>query len=152
MLYLVCPNCKVGLRISPGEEGELESLFEIDPRGLGLKAYTCFRCELEMASLSLEHPNGVELFDVNPKEAFAAINGLGLPHEQECTSAAVTKLCNGAEVSYVKARQLRNSHRCIVEFIEFESGTRVYLGASAEGAVVYRVAKRHSYAKEVECD
>jgi hypothetical protein len=150
MVYLVCPDCHVGLRISPGEPGELEALLEVDPRGLGMKAYPCFRCELEQAGLTTEYPEGVELFDVNPSEAFAAINGLGVPTEQECNGAAVVEAFLKKRVKNVTTRMIRNSHRCILDNIEFDDGTKMYLGASAGGAIVYRIAPKHSYTKEAE--
>jgi hypothetical protein len=150
MVYLVCPDCRVGLRIGPGELGEFEGLFEVRPSCLGMKAYPCFRCELEQATLSTEHPDDVELFDVNPQEAFAAINGLGLPSEQECNGTAVADVFLEKKVKHVTTRMIRNSHRCILDNIEFDDGTKMYFGASAGGAIVYRIAPRHSYAQEVD--
>ncbi len=150
MVYLVCQECRTGLHISPGEPGELESLFEVDPRGLGMKAYPCFRCELEQAALTMEFPEGMVLFDVNPSEAFAAINGLGVPGEQECNGTAVADVLLERRVKHVTTRMIRNSHRCILDNIEFDDGTKMYFGASAGGATVYRIAPKHSYVKEVE--
>ena len=146
MVYLECPECRVGLRISPGEPGEFEALFEVSlSSSFSMRVYPCFRCGQEKACLSTEHPEGVELFDVNPQEAFAAINGLGLPGEQECGGAAVADVFLEKRVKNVKTQMIRNSHRCILDSIEFDDGTKMYFGASAGGATVYRIASKHSY-------
>ena len=46
---------------------------------------------------------------------------------------------------YVCIKQIRNSHRSIIEYLQLEDGTRVYLASSSYGATVYRVAPPHSY-------
>lgn len=152
MIFIICRGCKTGLRIGPGEPGESEMLFG-QQSDFYPDRYPCFRCEKPVAELvpaiDSQALQAVEIFDVTPREAFAAMNGLGLPDEQECSATAVTKLFESQPVSHVKTRVIRNSHRCIVEYIEFENGVRIYLGSSVLGATVYRVAQPHSYAEQV---
>jgi hypothetical protein len=152
VIYIVCALCKVGLRISPGEEGESEGLFG-KQSDYYPNSYPCFKCEQPIAqfipAMSSDSVTQLELFDVTPKEAFAAMNGLGLPGEQDCSAAAVKDLFEMCQVKRVQARPIRNSHRCLIDFIELADGTKVYLGSSAMGATVYRVAKPHSYAEQV---
>lgn len=152
MIYIVCRECKAGLRISPDALGELEALFG-EGSDYYPNRYPCFRCERSIAQFVPAVDSAalvsLELFDVNPKEAFAAMNGLGLPGEQECSAAAVSALFMGCPGVSVKTRHIRNSHRCIIEYIELKDGTKIYLGSSALGAIVYRVSKPHSYAEQV---
>lgn len=157
MIYLVCHQCKAGLRVSPGEPGEIESLLEVDPSTYCPKNFFCFKCGKVTSTLVTPEEGslnsrlrGIELFDVTPHEAFAAINGLGLPGEQDCSATAVAALLLDKTVKNVNTRVIRNSHRCIIDSIEFEDGTKMYFGASAMGATVYRISPRHSYVEEVE--
>lgn len=87
----------------------------------------------------------LDIVDVSPQEAYAAVNGLGMPVEKECSAAAVSQLLVEKRVVRVSASQIRGSHRCVLDFLELEDGTRVYIGSSAYGATVYRVAPKHSY-------
>lgn len=139
-----------GLRVFPGEEGEAELLLgrhsEFYP-----DSYPCFVCGHNVAHMVEVVP--AELFesmtfhDVSPQEALAAMNGLGLPSEHDCSATAVQQLFASQAVKRVVSRPIRNSHRCVVQYIEFENGTRAYFGASTHGATVYRVTPKHSYAK-----
>lgn len=151
MIYLLCSACKLALRVSPGETpGECESLL-----GPGSEwypdNYPCFSCG---RGASIMEPGDVgqdvEVHDVSPKEAFAALHGLGLPEEKDCTAEAVRALLPGAKIQRVAVRQIRNSHRCVIDYLELEDGTRVYFGAGPPGAIIYRVSPKHSYAKAVD--
>jgi hypothetical protein len=93
---------------------------------------------------------GIEFIDVNPQEAYAAVNGLGLPSERDCTAAAVMQLLTEKRVTRVSATQIRDSHRCIIEYLELEDGSRVYLGSSAYGATVFRVSNPISYVEKID--
>lgn len=142
MIYVVCQSCQQGLRISPGKHGEAEALF-----GHG-ECFSCWECGKDTETLTAADPAALalsDIVDVSPEEAYAALNGLGLPRERECSAQAVTELLTSQRVVAVSARQIRNSHRCIVQQLELEDGTRIYLGSSAYGATVYRVAPKHSY-------
>ena len=152
MIFVVCALCKAGLRIGPGEEGESETLFG-EQSDYYPNSYPCFRCEQNIAqfitAVDSQSLQSIELFDVTPKEAFAAMNGLGLPGEQDCSAKAIQRLFEMQKVARVQTRPIRNSHRCLIDFIELDDRTRVYIGSSALGATVYRVAKPHSYAEQV---
>jgi hypothetical protein len=106
---------------------------------------------LALTSDELPEGNWI-LTSVTPAEAYTALSGLGLPSEQECGPLAVEKLFNEQRVTRVASRLIRNTHRCIIDFIEFEDGTKMYLGSSTLGATVYRIAPKHSYAEQVEAE
>ena len=155
MILLICAEGKHGLRVSPGDrrgpvseaEGLLGVSSEYYPDG-----YPCFRCGERMEFVPAADPNAlraVEMFDVTPQEAIAAMGGLGLPEERECSAAAIRALLDGAQVKHISTRQIRGSHRCLIDFIEIEDGTKVYLGSSAYGATVYRVVQPSSYVEKL---
>lgn len=137
MIYLTCGRCHHGLRVSPGQGGEAEHLFHNG-------ALPCWKCRAPLSRTAFEEM-GVDYVDVTPQEALAAIHGLGLPGEGDCAAEAVAKLLTEKSIEKVGIRQIRNSHRSIIDYLELEDGTRVYLGSSSYGATVYRIAPRHSY-------
>jgi hypothetical protein len=116
--------------------------------------FPCFNCDAVGAELvASADPSALSIsviHDVTPKEALAAMSGLGVPKEHECSAAAVAQLFESKRVLKVKGRPIRNSHRCIIDELEFVDGTKLYLGSSAYGATVYRISKPHSYVKELE--
>lgn len=153
MIYIVCATCKAGLRIGPGAPNESKVLFG-DGSDYYPDKYPCFRCEKPEAkfvpAMSSEALSQLELFDVTPMEAFAAMNGLGIPGEQDCSAAAVAKVMAGSTVKQVNVRQIRNSHRCLIDGIVLDNGVTLFMGSSALGATVYRVSLPHSYAEKTE--
>ena len=48
--------------------------------------------------------------------------------------------CTQTQIKRVSAQQIRGSHRSIIDHIELEDGTKVYLASSAFGATIYRIA------------
>lgn len=87
--------------------------------------------------------------DVSPQEAFAALHGLGLPSERECSPAAVREVMVGATIRSVGTRTIQNSHRAALEYIELENGTRIYVASGSGGAVIYRISQPESYVQKV---
>jgi len=147
VIYLLCHDCKKGLRISPGEPGEAGNLFAgfVNEEGI----CRCFICQKPIARFyTAGVPDALgqyDTYDVTPQEAFAALNGLGLPLERDCSATAVSCLFEQKRVEKVRTRPIRNSHRCILEWVQFEDGTRAYFGSSALGATIYRISPRHLY-------
>jgi len=144
VIYLFCEKCQLCLRVSPGSAGELDTLFG------GEETYPCPRPKCTgtvevVPLLQFSAASRLDIIDVTPHEAHAAINGLGMPGEKECSAAAVSKLLVDKRVVRVNAVQIRGSHRCVLNMLELEDGTCVYIGSSAYGATVYRVAPKHSY-------
>jgi len=151
VIHIICMACKHGLCVSPGDISgrfsEAESLLGHGSEFYPDK-YPCWHCEekaefvpvADVAALRL-----VSIQDVSPLEAMAAIHGLGLPAEQDCSAAAVERIFESQRVSRVFATSIRNSHRSILKIIEFEDGSKLHLGSSAFGATVYRISKPHSY-------
>jgi len=155
MILVVCTKCKCGLRISPGDQQgaipEGEALFGKHSEFFPDK-YPCLRCNEHMSFVPAAEPqalSALDLYDVNPQEAMAAMHGLGLPTERDCSAAAVAVLLSGGLITSVRTKQIRNSHRCVLEYIELACGTKVYVGSSAYGATVYRVVHPSSYVEKL---
>ena len=155
MILVVCRSCGKGLRISPGHvSDDMSQAFAMFGPGSDMypDRFPCFSCEgkaeLVMHADSMA-VSALELHDVTPDEAVAAFHGLGLPEEQECSAAAVNGKLVNAQITKVQVRQIRNSHRSVLDWIQLSDGTRLYLGASSHGAVVYRISTIQKYAERV---
>lgn len=149
MILIVCSDCRLALRVLDTSE---EALYLIGEKSEGWPKATCCRCgaaaqrlleiEAEPRALSL-----LEVIDLTAKEAFMALNGLGLPTEQRCSLESVTTLLKEQPIRKVLGVDVPGTERCMLDHLELWDGTKVYLGASPHGAVVYRIAPPHSYTK-----
>lgn len=117
--------------------------------------YPCYSCkQLASGHLLAEVDPQIlatlsEVVDVTAPEAYAALHGLGLPSEQTCCAETVLPLFEQAGVQVVGG-QVKGRTRFIIEELVFSDGTRLCLGSSPQGAVVYRIVRAHSYVKSVE--
>lgn len=93
--------------------------------------------------------NELDVHDMTPHEAFSAMNGLGLPEERDCGLTAVKQLFSEKKVKGIGARQVNRQNRTIVDFVEFEDGTRMFFASSPLGPVVYRIQRPRSYVEAV---
>ena len=150
MIYIFCSSCKVALHISPGEPGECEALFGPQCEWYPDK-YPCFKCGENKATIeTTDVGSEVEVHDVTPREAYAAVMGLGVPTERECSAEAIRKLLNGRTIKKVSVSQLRDSHRCLIDHLELDDGSKVYFGAGSCGSIVYRVTPPYSYTEAID--
>lgn len=149
MITIVCLKCRTALR-TVGSEAEVHSLLgpgsEYYPESYPCPTDGCDGKAKYLEAISPVALSQLKIYDLTPQEVFAALEGLGLPPERDCGETAVRKAF-GSNVTEVGVRQLRGANRSILDWIQFADGTRLYVAASAEGAVVYRLARRHSYAE-----
>jgi hypothetical protein len=150
MILIVCKDCGVGLRVS-GEHAEVDSLIGERSDWYPDK-YPCPGCgksEAEMVdAIEPSAFNALDLYDLSLQETFAALNGLGLPHEQDCGPTAVQNLLVRQQIAKVDCHLIKGTNRTVVYSLTFEDGTTLYLGSSPYGATVYRIAKKRSFTKE----
>ena len=153
MILIVCENCSLCMRVmGPAEEivylvGEKSEYWP--------DKYPCPTCEKMCKGVPelLSDPRALSvmnLVEVNPQEAFAALNGLGLPKETNCTAEVVGALLLEQPIRRIKAANVWGANRCIIDHFELWDGTRVYLGAGGEGAVVYRIVRPQSYVEKAD--
>jgi hypothetical protein len=115
--------------------------------------YTCPRCN-GAASGMMEgevDPNtfaGFHVLELEAEEMFRALNGLGLPEEQDCQIENLRTTLN-QKVKEIGGHTIPNSKRFCLEWLEMEDGTRLYFGASSHGATVYRIVRKVSFVERV---
>lgn len=151
MIVIACTSCGVGVRTF-GEHAEVHHLI-----GQGCDWYPnkypcpndrCGRTAEYMQSIDPSALSRLELHDLTPQESFAAFNGLGFPLERDCGETAVRELLLTSSICKAGTRQVRAANRTVVEWLEFEDGSRVYLASSADGAIAYRISRPHSYVED----
>lgn len=152
MIVIACSKCSHALRVN-GEVRDVDSLV-----GQGSEywpdKYICYNCggnasgflTPEVSPLAMQ---ALVITDVNSDEAFAALNGLGIPSERTCCEEVILPYFEAVGIQ-VKGKQLRGQTRYILEELTFPDGTRMQIGPSPQGAVVYRLVKPHSYVSAVE--
>lgn len=151
MITIACSNCNHALRVN-GEVRDVDSLV-----GQGSEywpdKYPCYHCggmalgflTPEVSVLAMQ---SLTVVDVNPEEAFAALNGLGIPAERTCCEEVILPFFEAVGIQ-VKGKQLRGQTRYILEELTFPDGTRMQIGPSPQGAVIYRLVRKHSYVSAV---
>lgn len=155
MILVACTTCGFTLRIEGSDEMELSGLVgdlsEFYPDkypcpGDGCKAHAR---AFAPAEISARAATQLRVVDVTPQEAFAAFNGLGLPKERSCYIDEVRSMFE-AGVKNISGKDLPGTTRCMVDHVELTDGTKIYFGASTEGATIYRVTRPISYVENVE--
>lgn len=152
-LMIICSGCGAVYRVFDTiEGGDNEQL--IGPLSEWWPdKYTCPRCGAQAAgaeeALLPRSVQTSDIVDLTPIEMFSALNGFGLPEELPTSVENLTEVLRSSAVKRVVGSNVPNTKRCVVDFIELESGVKVYFGASTHGAVAYRVVRPTSYAQRV---
>jgi hypothetical protein len=153
MILIICTKCIFALRVMPARLGQVESVQELETL-VGTKSefwpnkYLCTQCgaraegALEDQVVQWIH---LDIHDVTPHEAFAAMHGMGLPEEQQCSIERLNTLLREVPIRHVHGKDIRGANYSLVETIELWDGTRVHFGSGADGAVVYRITPPISY-------
>lgn len=145
-MFVLCESCKAGLRVT-GDEEEVSSFF--DSRDVA----PCFACGKACQVAKFVDStilDGMNVHTVSVMEAHLAFERMGLPAERECAAEIVEKVLTEQRIVGVKAATVPNTGRSVIESLELEDGTVLYLGSSVHGALVYRIRKPHRYVKGVE--
>jgi hypothetical protein len=159
MIVVPCLPCGLVVRVMPQRVSDTESVMEVDQL-VGTTSefwpdqFPCPICSKRCTGLLENQADAqalqvLELHDLTPQEAFAAFNGLGFPAEQQCDLEAVQSLLREQPVRSVIGKTVAGAKRVLVDALELWDGSRVYFGASSDGAVVYRVSRPSSYARRV---
>lgn len=149
MISVVCTACNVALSVV-GDVTEVDQL--VGQRSEFWKDhYTCFRCNggaegFLTAEISAAALRELQVYNVTALEAFAAMNGLGIPEERNCCSDAIVPMFEALGIK-VHGKEYRGMQRFFLNSIELPDGTTLHLGASPQGACIYRITKPHSYAR-----
>lgn len=151
MIVVVCTNieCRTIFRVI-GDPHEVYSLIGEGSEWWPNK-YTCPLCGQQATA---EHESsidlrGMEVRDLEVQEMFQALYGMGLPEEQVCTYDVLGKIFFNQRVQAIGGHAVSGTNRFCLEWLEFSDGTKMYFGASAHGALIYRVAKKISHTENV---
>jgi len=153
MILVLCTDCSLAVRIM-GDPEEIDSLVG-ESSELWPDKFPCPECERQVRAFleaDVDPQIGLvtRIVDLSPQEAFAAFNGLGLPDELNCTIQALTDLLKEQPIKKIAGRNILGSTRCTVTHLELEDGSKVYLGAGAGGACVYRIVRPQSHVERVD--
>jgi hypothetical protein len=154
MMLVACTECGCALNVV----GDLEELSTLigDRSDFWPDHYVCFNCGRpcqcyltpEASPLALAKMHVVAL---TPQEAFAALNGFGVPAEQTCCPEVVMPHFMRLGIQ-VKGGQPSGRKFFRIEELTFPDGTTLFLAPSPMGAVVYRVRPHMSYLEKVEAE
>jgi hypothetical protein len=150
MILLLCLPCGTGLRLN-GNQGEVLAL--VGPMIGDWPDLNCPTCQKKLKGLFESQLAGevdrLKIYDVTPQEAIAACHGLGFPVERACTIEEVNELLSTRAVKKIVGENIRGTTRCIVDHLVLSDETKIYLGASTDGATVYRITRPHSYVESI---
>lgn len=152
-MMLVCLSCAFALRVlhmNDGERALVGKGSDFWPDGYecpccGKKAQVLW--EDEVASDARAR---LSIRDVTSQELFLALHGMGLPEERACSIEAVTELLKEHPIRKVYGHTVSGTGRSCLTCLELWDGSKVYLGSSSVGAIVYRISRPHSYVQALE--
>ncbi len=115
--------------------------------------YTCVVCDklCEAIAESDAEPAALDKMkvrDLEPEEYYAALHGLGTPDEMTCDAATVRELLT-KPIKKIMGHTVPNTQRFLLEYLEVDGGVKLYFGAGAQGAVIYRIVRPTSYTDRV---
>lgn len=146
MILIICIPCSLAIRVI----GELEEVYvNVGPKSdFWPDKFQCPVCEGKAKGILEVEADATALAqlkvsDLTVQEAFIAFHGMGLPTEKDCSKSRVDDLFS-TPIRRVKG--MDRSGRFLLEYIEFWDGTRMYLGACPDGAIVYKISAPPSYA------
>jgi hypothetical protein len=152
MITLACLECRLALRTSSESHDEVNFLIGMYSEWYPDR-YPCprFGCNGKMTltdTIASSELALLEMHDVTPQEAFQALQGMGLPAEKECHPDDVRAFF-AQPIKAVEVSPLPGTTRSVVRSFIAADGTRLFIGSSPFGAVVYRIAPPRSAAREV---
>jgi hypothetical protein len=150
-MFIICEKCRFGLQVLGGSE-DIDHLV-----GEGSPHWGRHQCPLcgglckaapfaDAAVTAAKH-----MRSLTPMEAHLLFEGMGFPEERDCVADIVKEELK-KPIKRVKAFTVPNTNRSVLESLELEDGTTVFLSGCAEGALVYRIRKPHLYSDQVHED
>jgi hypothetical protein len=142
VIVVVCLLCSLGFRVKGADTSVL-----LGPESdLWPDGFTCPGCS-QPARGYLENEISEALFrvlqirDLTPIEGFSTlVAGVGLPEDRECRKDVIEGLLQEYKIKVV-GKDIPNTPRFSIDFMELLDGTRLYFGSSGHGAIIYRVSK-----------
>jgi len=150
MLLVICASCRAALRISGGEFEDTRLVSEGSE--FWPDKYPCPFCDraataYRPSDISPDALRLMTVYELGPVEAYAAFQGLGMPHERELSPDLLDSLLREKPVRRVVSAPVPGSRHLLIDHLELWDGTKVFFGAGAVGAVVFRVRSPPHYTK-----
>jgi hypothetical protein len=142
--HVRCASCTFGANVA-GSRDDLQAVRQTVPEG---QCPVCGQSTLQTG----DRPLVGDAYELEVPELYAAINGLGLPHERQCTLENVVQALAGRTVNHIEASEVDNnlrSCRLVVRYLQLDDGTRLYFGAGLGGAVLYRIRRKHALTEQL---
>ena len=152
-LVVMCNGCGTLFRVLGTTDSESVSMLVGERSDFWPDKYVCPQCGGDAVGQHEEAlPRAYQttsIVDLTAEELFSALHGLGLPNEEKPSAAAVVALFMTGKIVALDAHDVLGTGRCAINSITFMDGTHLFLGASAHGAVAYRLVRAPSYAQRV---
>lgn len=152
MIVILCTNaaCQARFRVL-GDPAEVATLVG-DQSEFWPDRYVCPLCEgraqcVSEAEIDVSTLGPVR--DLEAMEMFQALNGVGLPEEMNCTQKNVAELLLHHRVVRIGGHDVRNTPRYALEWMDLDSGHRLFFAASSHGALVYRIRPPVNHTKKL---
>ena len=144
-MYILCPSCTFGVRVT-GSTEEIDGL--LGPESPRRGVYLCPNCGtgctrapfVDSGLLATKHVRAL-----TPFEAHLLLEGMGFPEERDCVAETVVNELATKRVTAVRAFTVPNTTRTVVHSLTMDDGTTLFLSGSAHGAIVYRIRKPNPY-------
>lgn len=158
MIFYVCADlqCKTLLRVM-GQDVDTVRTLVGDRSEWWSDRFMCPTCSgpatgFFEGSVDPSPLSDYKLIDLEAEDYFRFLMGVGLPEERLCTLLDIQEVLLRSHVKKVEGKGIPGTSRATIEWLELEDGTRVYFGASAHGASVYKIVNKPQYAKRVLAD
>ncbi len=155
MIVILCEHCRLCVRVMPSKITEAQSVNEalllVGPQsGFWPDKFLCARCDQPAKGFMEDHVDLrvlelMEVLDLTPQEAFASFQGAGIPVQQVASIEQVQELLREKPIRKVHGASVKGGRHALVESLELWDGTIVFLAASPQGAVIYRIRPPSSY-------
>lgn len=158
MMLVICAKltCKTVTRIYANSAGELTGLVG-EASGWWPDKYHCPNCEgtataVYEGQIDPKEFDGFNVRELEAQDFFRFMMGVGLPEESDCTLEVLTDVFKAGKVGKLAGHRIAGTKRFCVEWLEMEDGTRLYFGASAHGATIFRIVRKTNFAEKVTGD
>lgn len=155
MILILCSSllCRTVVRVMAADPVQTDMLVGPGSQYWPNK-FTCPRCDgpavgHKEGEIDPNNFRNFTLIELEAEEMFRALNGLGLPEEQNCHVEVLLEVFGKQKVKNVAGYNIPGSNRFCIEWLEMEDGTKLYFGASAHGATIYRIVNKTSAVKKV---
>lgn len=151
-MIVFCSSCYAAVRVLDSDD-RAEML--VGRRSDFFPHYPCLQCTDKKNALYEESEFAQDLYaklrirDLSSEEYFRALMGLGTPDEMVCAAEVVRDLLLSQRIKGVHGQDVVGTGRFQIQSLELADGTSLHLGASAHGAIVFRITRPVSYVRKV---